>query len=248
MLWVIGSQPFSVEFAVHEIIALGVGYLEKAVISDRDFNPNGNHPVFIAEPFTILSLSSVFEKQEWTRRKRWMIESLCISRSKSSFGFVFEEAVMFLLMERFGGKFTALGEVFHLGDSSRLGLREVTLVSLMRTDGDVLSCCEVSWSKGSSDRLGFKAQNVEDVLTYLTDPKGKPFLFPRNCMGPDILCFLQDKKTRELILLTLQAKAKPKLDASTWLHALNSVTPEFFYTMNVRLRPFVSYCCFTLCL
>jgi hypothetical protein len=59
----------------------------------------------------------------------------------------------------------------------------------------------------------------------------RPFLFPDTQMGPDFLCFLQDEETKELILLALQAKASPTLNARIWPSAVISVTPQFFYTV-----------------
>jgi len=54
-------------------------------------------------------------------------------------------------------------------------------------------------------------------------------------MGPDLLFFLQDVETKELILGGLQAKlVAPHLDVSGWQKALNSVTPDFFYTINTK--------------
>lgn len=53
-------------------------------------------------------------------------------------------------------------------------------------------------------------------------------------MGPDLLFFHQDVETTELILGGLQRKlVSPHLDLSGWREALNSVTPDFFYTTNV---------------
>jgi hypothetical protein len=54
-----------------------------------------------------------------------------------------------------------------------------------------------------------------DVLTFLDNPDGKAFLFPDTHMGPDLLCFLQDDKTNELIVLAIQDKTSPHLDART---------------------------------
>jgi len=105
----------------------------------------------------------------------------------------------------------------------------------------VVSPSEASWTSGSSDRFGLKAQSVEDVLAFFADPKGKCFLFPHNHMGPDVICFLKDKETSELIILLLQARARPTLDSKTWLKSLETVTPEFFYTVIVRIGHFTSY-------
>jgi hypothetical protein len=53
-------------------------------------------------------------------------------------------------------------------------------------------------------------------------------------MGPDLICFGKDEETGELILLTLQGKTTPRLSADQWRKAIDSVTPAFFYTMQVR--------------
>jgi len=70
-----------------------------------------------------------------------------------------------------------------------------------------------------------------DVLTFFDNPDGNVFLFPDNYMGPDLFCFVQDtKEMKELILLAVQAKVSPNLTSKTWISALNSITPDFFYT------------------
>jgi len=97
-----------------------------------------------------------------------------------------------------------------------------------------MKSCPVSWTSGSSDRLGFVAKSPTDVLTFLNDPAGKCFLFPDTHMGPDLLCFLQDEETKELILLMLQAKIPEFLGAQAWRFALESVTPQFFYTVKAK--------------
>jgi hypothetical protein len=148
---------------------------------------------------------------------------------------------MMLLMEKFGGKFTALGDVFNFCSEASLKSREVTLVSLTRMPDGVMSTSKASWTSASSDRFGLKAQSVEDVLAFFTDPKGTCFLFPRGYMGPDVICFLEDKETSELIILLIQARARSTLDSRTWLKSLETVTPEFFYTMIVRVRHFTPY-------
>jgi hypothetical protein len=60
-------------------------------------------------------------------------------------------------------------------------------------------------------------------------------------MGSDLMCFLQDEETKELILLALQAKVSPTLDARTWQSALISLAPQFFYTMVVCIKPCISH-------
>lgn len=96
-----------------------------------------------------------------------------------------------------------------------------------------MQCCPVSWNEGISNRIGFKAHSPTDVLKIFQDPDGKAFLFPDNHMGPDLMCFVLDQQTKELILLTLQSKMAASLNAPTWSNAVNSITPKFFYTWYV---------------
>ncbi len=79
--------------------------------------------------------------------------------------------------------------------------------------------------------MGFKTASPKDVLEFLNNPDGKCFLFPDTYMGPDLMRFLQDEETKELILVAVQARfIFPSLTASDWLSAIETV--EFFYTSN----------------
>lgn len=220
---------------MHHLISLGIAHLRGLA----KFDPNANYPVYIDEPLVVLSLSSLFEKQTWTKRKTWITNSLAIARNPSSLGFIFEELALLIFMEKFGGKYTALGDVFHLADSSLLS-KKVTLVSLRRTTDGVMECCQAAWNAGSSDRFGYKANSPGDVIAFLEDPKGIPILFPDTHMGPDFIGFFKEKETGELILFAGQGKVTPSLDVATWIKAINSVTPELFYTVVVRFKPFWS--------
>ncbi len=144
----------------------------------------------------------------------------------------------------FGGKERALSDVFDTVQP--WGLRKVTLVSLKRRIDSQMQSCPVSWTSGSSDRLGYKATSPDDVVKFLNDPDGKCFLFPDTHMGPDLLCFLQDVETKELILLVLQSKLSKVLAADICLRALESVDPKFFYTQvcagHICLCPLALIC------
>jgi len=231
MRWVLGGQPTAVEGHMHDVIALGVGHLKTDIPNEWD--PKMSYPVVIDEPLAVLALSSLFERQTWSKRRHWIVDSLRTSRNASSSGFILEEVMLLVLMEHFGGKFTALGDVFHFSQPSPLASRKVTLVALKRTAEGDMQCCPASWNTGASDRFGFKAKSPADVIKFLNNPKGKPFLFPDNHMGPDLACFLQDEQTKELILFVLQSKITEVLDAGTWQRALESTDPEFFYTITV---------------
>ncbi|KAF8523105.1 hypothetical protein BU17DRAFT_64002 [Hysterangium stoloniferum] len=108
---------------------------------------------------------------------------------------------------------------------------EPTIIAIKTHLHDII-CYPVSWKTGNSDRLGLKANSPEDVLAFLHDPDGKPFLLPGNHIGPDVLCTLQDKETKELIILAVQAKVSPTLNAQKWRDGINSVMPKFFYTVQ----------------
>ena|ERR1700722_4934269 len=71
-------------------------------------------------------------------------------------------------------------------------------------------------------------------LQFLEDPKGIPFVFPDNHMGGDLICFLQDEETSKLMVVVLQGKVGLwSLNASSWQPALDSITPQLFYTIHV---------------
>lgn len=142
---------------------------------------------------------------------------------------------MYLLMDAFGGKSTPLENIFHFAERSLLGARKVELVA-GRLGPKGMSVVETLWLMGSSDGIGFKAKSAQDAFTFLGDPKGKPFLFPDNHMGLDLLCFLRDAQTGELIVVLVQAKVKKQLDTKTWIKALESINPENFYTVAVRVE------------
>jgi len=91
---------------------------------------------------------------------------------------------------------------------------------------------------GSSDRLGLKATSPTAVLAFSSDPDGKAFLFPDAHTSPDLLCFLQDGETKELIVLALQAQVSPKLNVKIWEDAVSSLSPQLFYTVVVGYQTF----------
>ena len=233
MRWRIGSQTtwLPIKGNVHELIALGIGHLQK-VEPFQTWAENENYPVYLCEPLVVLYLSSVFDKYPHTKKEAWIAEAFRTARNPQSGGIIFEEAVLLVLLERFGDKSCALSDVFDCNQP--WGSRKVTLVSLKRLADGPMQCCPVSWTCGSSDRLGFRAARPTDVLEFLNNPDGKCFLFPDTHMGPDLMCFLQDVETKELILVAVQARfIFPSLTVSDWLSAIATVTPEFFYTCNV---------------
>ncbi|KAF8510678.1 hypothetical protein BU17DRAFT_97886 [Hysterangium stoloniferum] len=231
MRWTLGSEPttIAIERHMHEIIACGIGFLDKKT-SAWEFKADENYPVYISEPLVVLSLSSLFQKQSHTMRETWMANAFRSARTTSSLGYMFDQAILLVLMETFGGKFTPFSDAFHCSES--LGSRKVTLVTLKRGADNIMQCSPASWKAGNSDRLGVKASSPKDVLAFLHDPDGKPFLLPDIHMGPDVLCTVQDEETKELIILAVQAKVSPILNAQKWRDAIISVTPEFFYTMQ----------------
>ena len=226
-----------IEGDMHEIVALGVGHLVK-VGPSQTLDPAKHYPVYLCEPLVVLYLSSAFDQHMRTTKETWIADAFRAARTSSPLGFIFEEAVLLVLLQGFGGNVRALSNVFHCNQP--WGLRKVTLVALKRTVDGVMQCCPVSWTSGSSDRLGFKAASPADVLNFLNNPDGKCFIFPDNHMGPDMLFFLQDEETKELSLGAVQAKIARSLDTRAWQSALDSITPQFLYTCDVCM-PYLSF-------
>ena len=228
------STLIPIEHDTHELISLGIGFLDQQE-GAWELEPDLTYPVHIYEPLVVLSLASLFEDQSWANRQEGMTRSLRLAPNTSTLGFSFEDVALVVLMDAFGGKFTPLLKVF---ECDALGSRRVTLVSLKRGADGTMRSHPASWKGGTSDRFGFKARSLKDVLAFFNDPDGKTFLFPDTCMGPDLFCVVQDEETKELILLSLQAKVSPKVSAETWISPLNSITPDFFYTFVVSIKPF----------
>jgi hypothetical protein len=231
--WMMGSQPTAIvlENGTSRLISLGIAHIR------GKFTYGIENPVFIDEPLVVLSLSSLFQSRPSTTRKTWMMNSLSTARNAQSLGSIFEEFVMLLLLEKFGGRYTALGEVFDCTDSTLLS-RKVTLVSLRKTADGVMETCRVAWNACGSDRFGYKANSPADVVEFLNDPKGIPFLFPDTHMGPDTICFFKAEEKKELIVGLFQEKLRGQsLDVATWIKAIDSVTPDLFYTVMVRSSP-----------
>lgn len=143
-----------------------------------------------------------------------MASTFRTARNASSLGFTVEEAILLVLLQMFRSKPHALSDVFRCNQP--WGSRKVTLVSLKRRADGVMQSCPASWTSGSSDRLGYKATSPADILEFFNNPDGVCFLLANNHMGPDLLCFLRDEETKELILVGLQAQLAVSLDAQTW--------------------------------
>ncbi|KAF8512020.1 hypothetical protein BU17DRAFT_96669 [Hysterangium stoloniferum] len=234
--WTLGSEPTAItnKNHMHDMIAWGLGVLDKTM-NPWKFKAYKNYPVSISEPLVILSLRSFFQKYSHTMMETWMASAFHSAHNASSLGYIFEEAILLMLMDTFGGEYKPLSHAFHCSES--LGSRKVTLVTLKRGADDTMQCYPVSWKTGNSDRLGLKASSPENILAFLHNPDGKPFLLPNTHMGPDVLCTLQDKETKELIILAVQAKVLPTLNSQKWRDAIISVTPKFFYTLEKGGKP-----------
>ena len=246
--WTICGQATSIpiENQMHDIIGFGIGQLTKItpdntfnaninypVYIGGPFNANVNYPVYIDEPLIILYLRCLFENWLWTSRKA-RLTNLLSSVIEPGHILNSEELVLMVLMEKFGDRFTALNDVFEFPQASTLGFRRVRLVSLRRDADGMMRCCPVSWSKGSSDRIGFKAVTPADVLEFLKDPRGITALFPDANCGPDMICAFKDEETDELTSVSWQMKIPLYVKIETWLKALDSVSLECFYTVMVH--------------
>jgi hypothetical protein len=210
---------------MRDSILYGVGHLKKAPSNDDD----DSGPVYISEPLIVFSLSSIFEEHPHTQRDVWIKRSICNAPNASGLGYVLEELILQMLVDKFGGNGARLDSVFCFRKSSELGSRSVRLVSLMKDTRGEMYSCPVSWIEGASDRLGFKARDPDDDIKFLCDPQGKTFLFPCVHMGPDGVCFGVDEDGNIIVFL-IQSKKTLKFPAATRIRAWDSVNPDNFYT------------------
>jgi len=115
-----------IEGNMHETLVLGIGHLEK-VEPDQSLEPAINYPVSLCEPLVVLYLSSLLEKQSLTTNQVWITHAFRTARRSSLLGFTFEEAVLLVLLQTFGGKSSALSYTFHCYQP--WGSKKVTLVA-----------------------------------------------------------------------------------------------------------------------
>jgi hypothetical protein len=234
MRWRLGSQPAAIviEGDVHQTVASGIGHL-KIIKPDLISYTEDRYFAYLCEPLVVLHLSSIFARKEETTTLSWLSDATSTARN-SSLGYMFEEAVLMIILQMFGGEPRALSDAFHTDQP--WGSRKVVLVSLKRRADGQMESCPVSWTSGSSDRLGFKATSPTQVIEFLNNPDGKTFLFPDTHMGPDLSWFFQDWETKELILANAQGKLSETLTKGKLQRALQTVNHEFFYTVKVYLE------------
>ena len=230
--WRIGSQSTAIriEGDMHQTIASGIGHLEM-IKPEQLLDTKDKYFAYLCEPLVVLHLSSIFAKQPETTNLSWLSDATLSARNNSSLGFMFEEAMLMIISQMFGGEPRALSDAFHTDQP--WGERKVVLVSLKHGADSEMYTCPVSWTSGSSDRLGFKATSPTQVIEFLNNPDGKCFLFPDGHMGPDLSWFFQDLETKELIFANGQGKLSETLTLAKYQRGLQTVDHDFFYTIKV---------------
>jgi hypothetical protein len=219
-----------IEGDTHQTIASGIGHL-KLIEPDRLWDTKDLYFAYLCEPLVVLYLSSTFAQRRETTNLSWLSDATFTAHNNSSLGFVFEEAVLMIILQMFGGEPCALSDAFHTDQP--WGERKVVLVSLKRgADGEMYSCL-VSWTSGS-DRLGFKATSPTQVLEFFNNPDGMCFLFP------DLSWFFQDWETKELIFANGQGKLLETLSPAKYDRALQTVNFDFFYTVKICSETYIS--------
>ena len=100
MRWRIGSQPTAIriEGDKHQMIASGIGHL-KMIELDRLLDTKDNYFAYLCEPLVVLHLSSTFAQRRETTNLSWLSDATFTARKNSSLGFVFEEAVLMIILK-----------------------------------------------------------------------------------------------------------------------------------------------------
>ena len=104
MRWRIGSQPTTIriEGDMHQTIASGIGHL-KLIKPDRLLDTKDIYFAYLCEPLVVLYLSSTFAQRQETTNLSWLTDATFTARNNSSLGFMFEEAVLMIILQMFGG-------------------------------------------------------------------------------------------------------------------------------------------------
>jgi len=85
-------------------------------------------------------------------------------------------------------------------------------------------------SSGCSSNVGFTAKSGEDVAQWIsTNSDRYTFCLPPENFGPDILFFIQSKRSQQLLLVVVQAKRYEKVPRQVLIKGVRTVTPSWFW-------------------
>ena len=88
----------------------------------------------------------------------------------------------------------------------------------------------VTPSSGPSSNVGLLAQSHSEVLEWIsTNALQFTFCFPPEAVGPDVLFFIQHKKTSQLLLLMVQARNYSTVDLKSLIMGVRTVTPSWLW-------------------
>ena len=115
----------------------------------------------------------------------------------------------------------------------------VTVVGLANKEGPQISV--LTPSSGSSHNIGFSTKKGEEVLEWIsTNSERCTFCFPPKSFGPDLLFFVQSKKSGKILLVMIQAKQCIEVVNRDCIEGMRTVTPSWFWKRKKRrVGPFL---------
>ena len=93
---------------------------------------------YLCEPLVVLYLSSTFAQHRKTMNLSWLSDATFTARKNSSLGFMFEEAVVMIILQMFGGEPRTLSDAFQTNQP--WGKRKASLKRGGRRRNVQLSC------------------------------------------------------------------------------------------------------------
>jgi len=161
---------------------------------------NRDEKVRIDEVIPLLAFSRHFLKAAWNQEEL-LIEPLR-GDQPSCRGFSFENLVAYLLMQAFGSPIQ-LSSVFEFISDYEFAHSTAQAMAI-RQDGDSYSSIpfDAYSDKRTAFRMGYKAKDKDDFLSWLRDPCGIPLCFTPHTNDFDLIILLElDSKTHVALIV-----------------------------------------------
>ncbi|KAK0430880.1 hypothetical protein EV421DRAFT_236211 [Armillaria borealis] len=209
--WILSSEATLVFPKDDAILLINLGItplLRHRARTLKQFKADALDCVWSVEPFGVIVLISLLRDVGTDVFNASMRYNATFASEQAQKGYIFEKLVTLVLMDAFGREGSCvLNDVFRFAaPAPEWTKRRFRLVSLIRND-DGLDSVPVTWKSGASPRLGYKAREPSDVLGWMKDPKGIPFLFPDNNHRSDAVVIIEEVKSGQRSILAIQDKA-----------------------------------------
>ncbi|KAK0464613.1 uncharacterized protein EV420DRAFT_1053591 [Desarmillaria tabescens] len=167
--------------------------------------------VALTEPCGALSLMALLGSAGADPLKASMREAVFDVEEIADEKDIFKRGIILVLMEKLGKEAgCTLDDILQFHDGAPPWTKECyRLISFVRnSDSGAQIPVRVTWKSGASPHLGFKAREPDDVMCWIKDPNGVPFIFPDAHHWSDALAIVENLTTLERSMLVIQDRTE----------------------------------------